>query len=183
MSRLLTALSLFLLSGAALAHPGHPEGGFATGFLHPLMGADHLLAMLAVGFWAARAKGAMRWAFPAAFVACMALGAAVQLPFVEPMIAVSLLVFGLVLAAAIRMPVGAGVPLVAFFALVHGQAHFSEMPAGLSVGAFAAGMLLATAMLHAAGLAASLGLARAAAWLPRVFGAGTALAGAWLLFA
>ena len=183
MSRVLAALSLFLVSGAVLAHPGHPEGGFAAGFAHPLLGVDHLLAMLAVGFWAARSTGARRLLLPAVFVACMGIGAAVSLPFVEPAIAVSLLVLGMAIAAAVRMPAWAGVPLVAAFALVHGQAHFAEIPPGMSMGAFAAGMLLATAALHAAGLGACLALGRAGAWLPRVFGAGTAVAGAWLLFA
>jgi urease accessory protein len=109
--------------------------------------------MLIVGMWAARLPGATRWLLPAVFVCFMALGAAlgeVALPFVEPMIALSVLVFGLATTVAKRLPVSLGGAVVAFFALYHGHAHFMEMPQ-TSAAAFLGGMLLATALLHLAG--------------------------------
>ena len=159
------------------------RGGFAAGLTHPLLGADHLLAMFAVGFWAARFSGGARWLLPAVFVGCMGLGAFVSLPYVEPAIALSLLVLGLAVVIAMRVDAWIGALPVAVFALYHGQAHFSEIPAGASVAGFAAGMLIATASLHLSGIVAALQLARISAWLPRAFGALTVLAGAWFLVA
>jgi urease accessory protein len=176
-------LLLLLASGAALAHPGHAQGGFAAGLIHPLLGADHLLAMLAVGFWAGRFSGGARWLLPVIFVACMGLGAFVSLPYVEPAIALSLLVLGLAVAIAMRVDPWIGALPVAVFALYHGQAHFSEVPAGASLAGFAAGVLIATASLHLTGMVAALQLARVSAWLPRAFGALTVLVGAWFLVA
>ncbi len=174
---------LLLASGGALAHSGHSTDGFASGVLHPFLGADHLLAMLAVGFLAVRLGGGRRWLLPAAFVGFMGLGAFVPLPHVEPVIAISLLVLGVAIAVAARFDAWLGAVLVAAFALYHGQAHFAEIPAGQSAAAFAAGMLLATASLHLSGMLAALQLARLGAWLPRAFGAATALTGAWFLVA
>lgn len=183
MRKLHVVLFLFFASGAALAHPGHAENGFVSGLMHPLLGVDHLLAMLAVGYWAARFKGGARWLMPAAFVGCMGAGALVSLPFVEPMIALSVLVLGLAVAIAVRFEAWIGALLVAVFALYHGQAHFTEIPEGASAAAFAAGMLLATALLHLSGMFIALWLARFGGWPQRALGAGTALAGAWLLVA
>jgi len=156
-----------------------------AGLLHPLHGGDHLLAMLAVGFWGARYRGGARWILPAAFVGCMGLGSLLggRLPYTEAMIAVSVLVIGLAAAIRWRAPVAAGAALVGLFAVFHGHAHVEALAAGVSTAAFSAGMLMSTALLHAAGLVAALGLARLSASLPRALGAATALAGAWLLLA
>jgi urease accessory protein len=156
-----------------------------TGLLHPLHGGDHLLAMLAVGFWGARYAGSARWVLPVAFVGCMALGAGLggRLPYAETMIALSVLIIGLAVALRGRLPVAAAAALVGLFALYHGHAHMEELPAGATAGAFAAGMLIATSLLHTAGVFTALGVARVRAWLPRALGAATALAGAWLLVA
>jgi urease accessory protein len=148
-------LALFLLatSSAALAHPGDHAGGALHGFMHPFAGVDHLLAMLIVGMWAVRLPGTTRWLLPAVFVCFMAIGAALgelALAFVEPMIALSVLVFGLAATLAKRLPASVGGAIVALFALYHGHAHFVEMPATSPVG-FLGGMLLATALLHLAG--------------------------------
>jgi urease accessory protein len=148
-------IALFLLatSSAALAHPGDHAGGLAHGFAHPFLGIDHLLAMLIVGVWAARLSGGARWLLPAVFVTFMAVGAAlgrIDLPFVEPMILLSVLVFGLATVLAKRLPLWIGGALVALFALYHGHAHFTEMPDTSTVG-FLAGMLTATALLHFTG--------------------------------
>jgi len=176
---------LLAASSAAIAHPGDIAGGALHGFAHPFGGLDHLLAMLAVGVWAARFSGAARWVLPAAFVGFMtagaALGGAFALPLVEPMIALSVLVLGLATAIAVRLPVPAGGAVVALFALYHGHAHFNDMPAETSVAGFAAGMLAATALLHLSGIFVALQLARVRAWLPRALGGAVSLAGAWLL--
>ncbi len=180
-----TALLLLLASGTALAHPGH-DGGLAAGLAHPFTGLDHLLAMVAVGLWAAQqtAKNAL-WKIPLTFVVVMAVGAimgmaGLTLPLVEPGIAASVMILGLLVAFSLRLPTKAGMVLVATFALFHGFAHGSEAPLG-SLSAFATGFILATASLH--GLGMSLGLiARHRAEIAlRVAGAGMALAGAWLV--
>lgn len=156
---------LLAASPAALAHPGHAGDSFAYGFAHPFGGLDHLLAMVAVGVWAARCAGSARWVLPLAFVSFMALGTGLALPMVEPMIAASVLVLGLGAALGRRLPVAAGAALTALFALYHGHAHFTEMPADASVAGFALGMLSATALLHGAGLLLALQAARARARL------------------
>ena len=154
-----------------------------AGLSHLLHGGDHLLAMLAVGFWGARYAGRLRWVLPAAFVGFMGLGASsgMPLPYLEPMIALSLLVLGLATVVSVRCPLFPGAAVVALFALFHGHAHFAELPAGASLARFVSGMLLATAALHIVGLGMALGLGRIGAWLPRALGGAVSLAGAWLL--
>jgi len=147
------ALLLLATSSAALAHPGDHAGGVLHGFAHPFAGLDHLLALLAVGIWAARLPSAARWQLPAVFVCFMAIGAmlgGLALPFVEPMVALSVLVFGLAATLAKRLPLSVGGGTVALFALYHGHAHFTEMP-DTSPAGFLAGMLLATALLQLVG--------------------------------
>ena len=153
----LLLLVVLVASSAAIAHPGDHAGGFAHGFAHPVLGLDHLLAMVIVGIWAVR-SGRRVWLLPALFVTFMAAGAALgglPLPFVEPMILVSILVFGLGTVLAKRLPLWLGGVLVAGFALFHGHAHFAEMPDTSTVGFFA-GMLIATALLHGIGVGLAL---------------------------
>ena len=151
-------LAVFLsLAGLAQAHPGHGGGGFANGFAHPLHGLDHLLAMLAVGLWAAQLGGRAKWAVPACFVGVMvgggALGmAGVGLPFAEQGIAASVLILGLLIAAAVRLPLAAGLAVAGIFALCHGYAHGAEMPVTAAGAVYAFGFATATALLHACGL-------------------------------
>lgn len=184
--RIFLAVLLAVASPAALAHPQHAASGFLYGFAHPLTGLDHVLAMLGVGIWAAHFS---RWRclLPLAFVACMAAGAAlggrIPLPFIEPMIALSVLVIGLATLLAARLPAWIGALVVGFFALHHGHAHFTEVADGASVAAFAAGMLAATALLHLTGLALSLGSARLQDRLPRALGGAISAVGAWLVLA
>ena len=156
----LTAISL-AAAPAALAHPGHDghelTWDFSSGFSHPLFGADHLLAMLAVGLWAVQLGGRARWLVPAAFVSVMALGAAlgrsgVTIPGMEQMIAASVLVFGLLIASAAKLPAAGGMALVALFAIFHGFAHGAEMPATTGAFTYGTGFVLATALIHAAGV-------------------------------
>lgn len=150
---------MLTLAGPALAHPGHlAGGGFIDGLLHPLSGIDHLMAMTAVGVWAARQGGRALWALPAAFVVMLAGGAAlgiagVALPAVEALIAASVVVLGLLAVTNVRVPVAAGVALVGAFAVFHGHAHGAEMPEAAHPLLYGAGFLLATALPHAAGIA------------------------------
>lgn len=146
---------------AAHAHPGHAGHDFGwdfrAGFGHPLFGWDHLLAMLAVGLWAAQLGGRARWLVPTAFIALMSFGAAfarhgVAIPGAEQAIATSVLILGLLLATAATLPVAAGMALVGLFAVFHGFAHGVEIPADSQALSFAAGFVLATALIHAAGV-------------------------------
>ena len=154
----LTTLALITLSPAAFAHPGHLTGsGFATGLLHPFTGLDHLLAMLAVGLWAAQRGGRYMIVIPASFVAMMALGGLIgasgfTLPLVEPGILGSLVVFGLLIAFDARLPLAAGMAIIGGFALFHGYAHAVEMPAHASLAVFGSGMLLGSVILHLVGI-------------------------------
>lgn len=151
------ALVFALAAAPALAHPDHGAASLASGLAHPLGGLDHLLAMLAVGLFAARQPGDARWMLPTGFVLAMLAGAGLgalglALPAVEAGIAASLLVLGLLVALAARLPLTASLALVAAFALFHGHAHHAEMGDATLLG-YSLGFALASATLHAAGLA------------------------------
>ncbi|MFT4046464.1 MAG: HupE/UreJ family protein [Solimonas sp.] len=186
----LAALVLSVVTAPASAHPGHelPGAGFVAGFLHPLLGFDHLLAMIAVGVWAAQLGGRARLLVPTAFVTVMCLGAASALagftpPHVEAGIAASLLVLGLFVTAAGRLPVTAAMALTATFAFCHGAAHGSELPAFASPLLFGAGFVLATALLHGAGLGIGYAARRKGQWLARAAGLLTMAGGLAYAFA
>lgn len=189
LKRTLLALSLTLAATLpAFAHLDPAEhGSFAAGFSHPLFGIDHILAMVAVGLWAAQRGGHAIWQVPAAFVGTMAIGFALAisgapLPFVEPVILASVVFVGIAIALALPIPTAAIAALVGFFAFFHGHAHGGELG---EAGAweFAVGFIFATAALHAAGIGAGLRLARTSAkFLTRIAGAATALGGLWLAF-
>lgn len=186
-SRSLATLVLLLAAGSVSAHPGHETASFASGFGHPFGGLDHLLAMLAVGLYAALQPRTARWALPAGFVAAMLAGAVLgaagfALPAVETGISASVLILGLLIAFVVRLPIHAALPLVATFALFHGYAHHAEMGEG-SLLSYAGGFAIATATLHGLGF-------MFARWLPetamartakRVIGVAIATAGAVLL--
>jgi urease accessory protein len=190
----LAAASLALVALAvptvASAHPGHEGAGFVHGLIHPLGGLDHILAMVAVGLFAARLGGRALWLVPASFVTAMALAGAVgmtgfALPHVEAGIALSILVLGGAIAFETTMPVAAAMALVAFFAVFHGYAHGAEMPETMSGLAYAGGFLAATATLHAAGIGLGLLIGRGSALVSRrllqIGGGAAALTGAALL--
>lgn len=190
--RLAALSALAMAPAAAFAHPGttpHDHAGFLAGVLHPLTGADHLAAMVAVGLWAAALGGRAIWAVPASFVGLLAIGAVlgvigVTLPAVEPMIAVSVIALGLAVAFRLRVAAPAAAALVGVFAVFHGHAHGAEMPELASPLLYGLGFVLATAALHGAGIALGLGLGRTGAgWLPRVAGHGIAAFGVLLLVA
>jgi len=157
------ALAFGLLGGGgAWAHTGLDHAlSFGAGLAHPWSGADHLLAMVAVGLWAGLNGGRALWAWPAAFVAVMAAGGALgmtgwSLPAVETGIVASVIALGLLVAAGARAPVAAGAALIAAFALLHGHAHGAELPPGSAAVAYGLGFSLATAVLHGVGLAVAL---------------------------
>mgnify|MGYP000845590388 FL=1 len=186
LARTLSLAALCLYASAASAHTGHHAvAGFVSGLSHPLSGLDHLLAMVAIGLWAAQQGGRALWAVPAAFVGTMVLGGTLALgglvlPHVETGIAASVLVLGLLVATRQRWNVAAGMAIAAGFALFHGYAHGQEMPQATSPALYALGFVLATAFLHGVGIAAGrigrhaiqlAGLAIAASGLAMLFGA------------
>ena len=180
-----TGIFTFVLIAAAMASTAvqaHPGAGAGAGFVHPFGGIDHILALLAVGLWAGLSKGATRVAVPAAFLAAMIAGAAlamsgIRLPGIETGIAVSLVVFGLLVVAALRLGPAAGAAVAAGFALFHGAAHGAEM-AGAGALVYIAGFSAATLaiQLSGIGLATLLSRVRAAA-VARAAGAVTAVSG------
>jgi urease accessory protein len=153
----LAAALIALAPVAASAHPGHDGAGVVHGFMHPLSGYDHIIAMVAVGLLAARLGGRALWLVPASFVAVMTVAGlagstGVALPYVETGIAASVVVLGAVALFGVAMPVAAAMGLVGFFAAFHGYAHGLEMPETASALAYGAGFVAATAMLHAVGI-------------------------------
>lgn len=182
----LLATALLLSPALAFAHPGHEHSGLAAGLAHPVFGLDHLLAMLAVGLWAAQQQGRARWAVPLAFVAAMLMGgllgfAGFELALMETGIAGSVLALGLLVALVIRPALPLAVGVTALFALCHGVAHGLELPALSSAWSYAIGFVIATAALHALGYVVANRLPTAAAPLVRLAGAASAVTGAWLL--
>jgi urease accessory protein len=169
MRKLLTIAAALALSGVAapaFAHTGVSAAHDLThGFLHPLSGLDHILAMVAVGLYAAQLGGRGLWLLPSAFVGTMILGgllgyAGVPVPMVEQGIGLSVIAMGIVIALGVRLPVAAAMALVGVFALVHGHAHGSEGAQLASFLSYAVGFVAATAALHAAGIIAGLTLDR-----------------------
>jgi len=176
------AISLFLFAlfapSLALAHGTHDAGHFLAGAAHPISGADHVLAMVAVGLMAAQAGGRALWAMPTSFVGAMLAGGALGFagmgfPAVEPLILASILLLGVAVALAVRLPLAITLPVIALFGVAHGWAHGAEGPvSGMAV--YALGFALVTAALHGLGIA----LGRALGALPlRLAGGAAALAG------
>ncbi|AOY91193.1 urease accessory protein UreJ [Cupriavidus sp. USMAA2-4] len=196
-ARLALGATLSLAAASAFAHPGHDAATVGAslwaGLLHPFTGLDHLLAMTAVGVWSAQtAQGGSVLRLPLAFVLLMLVGAALglgglALPAVEPMIAASLLVLGLLVAARAALPGPAGMAVVGGFALFHGYAHGAELPAAAAALpatlAYVAGFACATMALHLSGIGLGSALRRQGGWLMRAAGAGVALYGIGLLAA
>lgn len=186
----LSTLTLLATPALTLAHPGHvePHGlGFLEGLTHPILGLDHVLAMVAVGLLAAQMGGRARLTLPLSFLAVMMLGgvlgmADVALPYVEPMILASIVILGVMLAAAFAFSLPAAAAVVGVLALFHGHAHGQEMPEAASGLLYAMGFLIGTACLHAIGLGAGLFTtgAKSKAWL-RYAGVATALGGVCLV--
>src|SRR5215510_2887587 len=129
---------------------------FAMGVAHPLLGVDHILGMIAVGLWAVLVGGRAVWVLPVTFLVTMLAGFAaasvgVDIPLVEPVIASSIVVLGVLVALAVKAPVWLGALITASFAFFHGHAHGAEATA-VSLASYAIGFTLATATLHAIGI-------------------------------
>jgi urease accessory protein len=171
----------------AFAHSGDGfAGGFTGGFAHPIFGPDHVIAMVAVGLWGAFLGAPAIWLLPIVFPLVMAFGGVlgilgVPLPGVEIAIALSAVVLGLMVAMAARPPLWVAAALVGVFAIFHGHAHGTELPAGADAVAFSVGFVVATGLLHLAGISFGL-LARWPAGRLAVRAAGGAIAVAGVAF-
>ncbi|MGP1396220.1 MAG: HupE/UreJ family protein [Inquilinaceae bacterium] len=156
---LIAAAATLLIAAPASAHTGTGQaGGFVSGLLHPVLGADHLIALLAFGALAGARAVRLAWPPMAVFLIAMGAGAVtavagLAVPLAEPGIAVSVIVFGGLLTFGTRLPGPTLACVGAVFALAHGYAHGGEIPGGAAPVAFGAGFLLATAGLLAAGAA------------------------------
>lgn len=190
-SRIALAALVAMVPALASAHTGVGSTvGFANGLVHPIGGIDHVLAMVAVGIFAANLGGRALCAVPLTFMTLMAVGGALgiagmPLPFVEIGIALSIVVLGLVVAVRYEWPVAAAMALVGVFAIFHGHAHGAEMPVAASGAAYALGFVLATGILHLAGIAIGLGVsqvgARHSQRITQAGGAAVAVAGVLIL--
>jgi urease accessory protein len=162
--------------------------GFVTGLLHPTSGLDHVLAMVAVGLWGAQLGVPAIWLLPVTFPLVMAFGGflglvGVPLPGVEIGIAASAIALGTLVAAQARPPLWLAAAVVGFFAIFHGHAHGTELPAGQSGLLYSVGFVIATGALHATGIA--IGLLhrwRAGRVVLRAAGALVGVAGAYFLW-
>jgi urease accessory protein len=184
-SRLLIPAALLLACTLARAHADAADatGGFLAGFLHPLFGWDHVVAMVAVGLWGAFLGAPAIWVLPVVFPLVMALGGVlgvlgVPIPAVETGIALSAIVLGAMVALAARPPLPVAALLVGAFAVFHGHAHGTELSSAASPLVFSLGFMLATGLLHAAGIAFGLLVRWPAGRLAvRSLGAGISLVG------
>jgi urease accessory protein len=153
--QVISGVLLALFSTLALAHPGHGLSSAYAGFMHPLMGWDHVLMMLAVGVWASKLSGNARWQLPLTFLSAMTIGSLLGLAGfsfagVETAIAASVMAMGLLLVIHISISAIIRIGIVALFAVLHGMAHGIELHVQQSYAALG-GMLIATALLHYAG--------------------------------
>lgn len=156
-TRLFAALVALMVASPALAHTGSTLGGLLGGFGHPLLGADHVVAMLAVGIWGALLGPPAVFILPMVFPLVMAIGGVlgilgVPLPGVEILIAISGIVLGLMVVLKVGSPLWLAIVLVGAFAICHGHAHGTELPPGTDAVAYASGMVAATGFLHLVGI-------------------------------
>ncbi|QDG77699.1 HupE/UreJ family protein [Labrenzia sp. PHM005] len=154
----MAVVAVAFVSSPALAHSsGGYGGGFISGFVHPILGWDHVAAMVAVGLWGAFLGAPSIWILPVVFPLVMALGCVmgilgIPVPAVETGIAMSAVVLGLLIAFAIKAPVWVSAVLVGAFAIFHGYAHGTELPASANAFAYAVGFVIATGLLHLVGI-------------------------------
>ncbi|SIN90272.1 HupE/UreJ family protein [Vannielia litorea] len=180
---------MLLLATVAQAHTGEGiNSGFASGFWHPILGWDHVVAMVAVGLWGAFLGAPAIWILPVVFPLVMAFGGAlgvigVPLPAVETGIALSGVVLGLLIAFAVRAPIWVAAVIVGLFAIFHGHAHGQELPEAFSAYGYAVGFVVGTGLLHLVGIGFGF-LTRSEAGKVAVRGAGGVIAavGAAFLF-
>ncbi len=185
-AKFLITILLLATSSAAFAHPGHNVSGLAAGLMHPFSGLDHLLAMVAVGIWAAQGDGRKVWLLPATFMVMLAVGSGIAiqwqlLPLVESGIAASVLALGLLIALSLQLPASLSVAITALFGLLHGYAHGLELPQSAAPAAYALGFLAATATLHLSGIAVGVATRNRFAFLAKSLGIAIAASGVWML--
>jgi len=185
---LLTAFFVASTSEPAAAHILQgAQGGFGSGFAHPLTGPDHFLAMFAVGLWGAQMGGRQVWTLPVTFPLIMVIGgicgmAGLPLPAVEVGIALSIMALGLAIALAWHPQEWIALGLIAYFALCHGYAHGAELPLSTDPADYAIGFVLATGMIHLFGIGVGLGLNKPlSGYLSRGLGAMIGLGGVYFL--
>jgi urease accessory protein len=187
-SRILALLASLAMTNAAVAHEqaGVP-GGLVSGFLHPLTGLDHLVAMVAVGLWGAQLGAPAIWVLPITFPLVMAFGGVLgvlgaPVPMPEVVIASSALVLGAAVAARLRLPFAAAAAVVSVFAIFHGHAHGTELPTSANPLAYGIGFVVATGLLHLCGIAVgTLSHSTAGAKLIQGLGAAIAALGGYFL--
>jgi urease accessory protein len=184
----LIVLATLIAAAPASAHTDQGvAGGLVSGFMHPVSGLDHLLAMASVGIWGAFLRRPLIWTLPVAFPLVMVVGGVlgilkVSLPFVEIGIASSVIALGTAIALAWRAPVAIAVAIIAVFALFHGYAHGAELPTAVAPEAYATGFVLSTGLIHVAGIAVGLLLSlRGGEILLRAAGGLIALAGTYIM--
>lgn len=182
-------IAIALFAAQASAHTGEGiNSGFASGFWHPILGWDHVVAMVAVGMWGAFLGKPPIWILPIVFPLVMAFGGAlgiagIPLPAVETGIALSGVVLGLLVAFAVRAPIWIASAIVGLFAIFHGHAHGTELPQAFSAYGYAVGFVVGTGLLHLFGIGMGfLTKSRIGTLAVRATGGGIALVGAAFLF-
>lgn len=189
-SRWLACGGFLAFTAEASAHPGHASGGgnsFLDGILHPVLGLDHLVAMVAIGLWGATLGGKLKWQLPVVFPMVMALGGAlgtrgIPLPMVEIWIALSAVVIGCAVAFAWQPQAWTAWIITGLFAIFHGHAHGAELPETADPMVYAAGFVLATGLLHLAGVGiGELDQRNGFRGVARTVGGIIALSGIWFL--
>lgn len=184
-------LSLLCMFAAtpAFAHVGENVGGFESGFFHPWTGLDHLLAMFAVGVWGAIMGGAAVWKLPVTFPLVMVVGGVLGMTFgvdavpgLELGVALASLVLGVCIALLWKPKDWIAMIPIAFFALLHGYAHGTELPEATSPTLYVSGFVVATGVIHVLGVFVGLGALRIphSAMVSRAIGAAIAITGIWL---
>jgi len=186
---LMSSIGLLLISNAVYAHTGVGlVTGFGTGLLHPISGVDHLLAMVAVGLWAAQLGKKAVWIVPSAFVSVMILGGVLgingfHVPYIETGILVSVLILGIFIALALQLPLTISVLVVGLFALFHGHAHGTEMSTAIGGLFYVAGFACATALLHLSGIMLGWGFQKLSMdRITRFAGVAITMSGFYLIF-
>ena len=182
-----TACQLILIIGSpAFGHTGSTSADFAGAFNHPLFGPDHIVAMIGVGLWGAFLGQPAIFVLPSVFPIIMACGGMIgilglHVPAVETGIALSAVAIGMMVAMAARPPLAPAAALVGMFAIFHGYAHGAELPPGANALSYFLGFVVATGMLHLAGISFGL-LARWPLGRIAVRAAGGAIAVAGVVF-
>jgi urease accessory protein len=189
-------LILILISGVCVIPQGAAahiiqgaQGGFGSGFEHPLTGPDHFLAMFAVGLWGAQMGGRLVWTLPVTFPLIMVVGGITgmlgwSLSGTEIGIALSILTLGMAIALAWHPAEWMAICLIAFFALCHGYAHGVELPLAADPADYAIGFVVATGMIHLSGIGIGLALNKPMGGrLTRMLGALIGISGIYFLVA